>query len=427
MNRKLLVVSIDSMINEDLELMRAMPAFRELLEHASVVHGMTATYPTLTHSVHTSILTGCWPEHHGVIHNEQFTPFQQPMPWFEDASLCRVRTLPDYARQAGYSTAYVYWPVTLGAPVECNLHRGGIHAKPDALLRVLRQRATPGLFDEVYPHVRSSFEQPDHYLADDSFCCSAISYLIRQYQPDIIYTHLVLIDHVRHIHGVHSEHLRPAYEFLDHGLEEILCALKETGLYDQTLIALCSDHGHLDIERVVSLNRFFQDHGLQRADGQGQVLSYDAYCHSASLSAQIYLRNDDPGFARSVWDLLWENRRLLGIGELLTKDACRQRYHTDGSYAFMAETDGRTSFSAMPHFPLITPTDNADYRTSRATHGHQPERGPQPVFVLRNPFAASQVSLAHGRLIDEAPTLARLMGFPMPGCDGTEITELTQL
>ena len=423
MHKKLLVISIDSMINEDLELMTAFPAFRELLEQSSIVHGMTATYPTLTHSVHTSMLTGCYPERHGVIHNEQFFPLESRMPWFEDASLCRVRTLPEYARQAGYSTAYVYWPVTLGAPVEWNLHRGGIHAKPEDLQAILRQRATPGLFDEVYPHVRACFEEPDHYRMDDSFCCGAVSYLIRQHQPDIIYTHLVLIDHIRHIHGVHSDHLRSAYAFLDQGLGKILQALKDSGLYDQTLIALCSDHGHLDIERVVSLNRFFQDHGLQRADETGRVLEYDAYCHSGSLSAQIYLREDRPELFQTVWSLLWDNRELLGIRELLTKDVCRQRYHTDGGYAFMAETDGRTSFSAMPHFPLITPTDNSDYRTSRATHGHQPERGPQPIFALRNPFSTSRVSLAHGQIVDEAPTLARLMGFSMPDCDGMEIPE----
>ena len=112
---------------------------------------------------------------------------------------------------------------------------------------------------------------------------------------------------------------------------------------------LRSDHGHLDIERVVSLNRFFQDHGLQRADETGRVLEYDAYCHSGSLSAQIYLREDRPELFQTVWSLLWDNRELLGIRELLTKDVCRQRYHTDGGYAFMAaELDGRLSSPPCP-------------------------------------------------------------------------------
>lgn len=427
MKKKLIVISIDSMVNEDLELMRSLPAFGEILEQASVVHGMTSTYPTLTHSIHTSILTGCYPEHHKVIHNEQYFPFIRPMPWFQEASLCKAKPLTAFAREAGMTAAYVYWPVTLGAEVEWNLHRGGIHTREEDLLESLRQRATPGLFDEVYPHVRDTFDLPDHYYADDAFCCSAVDYLIRTYQPDVIYTHLILIDHARHTGGVHGPHIRKGYEFLDGEVQKILNALKDTGLTDRTLLCITSDHGHLDIERVISINRFLRDHGLQTADAEGNILSYDAYCHSCSLSAQVYVRDQDPALARRVWQLLWENRELLGIGAILDREECRDRYHTDGDYAFMLETDGRSSYSAMPHFPLITPTDNSDYRTSKATHGHQPERGPQPAFVLCNPFAKRIVSLAHGQIVDQAPTLAALLGFGMPGCDGKPIPELLRL
>lgn len=427
MNKKLLVISIDSMINEDLELMRRLPAFRQIMEGASTVHAMTSTYPTLTHSIHTSIMTGCYPAKHGVIHNEQFTPYRKPMPWYQEAELCKVKSLPVCAMEAGRSVACIYWPVTLGLPVHWNLHRGGIHTKAEDLLQTLRQRATPGLFDQIYPYVRDCFEQADHYYADDSFCCRAISYLVRKYQPDVIYSHLILIDHARHIGGVHGKHIDEAYRFLDQQLDQIIQALKETGLWDQTIINITSDHGHLDIDRVVSINRFLKDHGLQQSDGQGNLLSYDAYCHSCSLSAQIYIRDQDPALTSCVKELLWENRELLGIGAILDREECCSRYHTDGNYAFMLETDGHSSYSAMPNFPLITPTDNSDYRTSKATHGHQPERGPQPAFILRNPFTKASVQLAHGMLVDQAPTLAALMGIPMTDCDGTAIQELIEL
>lgn len=425
MNKKLLVISIDSLVNEDLEIMQTMPAFREIIEQASIVHNVTSTYPTLTHSIHTSILTGCYPQHHKVIHNEQFLPYQRPMPWFEEAELCKAKPMPIFAQEAGRTVAYVYWPVTLGAKVDWNLHRGGIHAKTAGLLKTLRERATPGLFDEVYPYTAECFDMEDHYCGDDSFCCRSVSYLIKKYAPDVIYTHLVLIDHARHMCGVHGEHIGKCYAFLDREIQRILDALHETGLYDDTIIAICSDHGHLDIDRVVSVNRFLRDHGLQTADEAGNILSYEAYCHSCSLSAQIYVK--DPARVEEVKQLLWDNRRLLGISEILSKQECISRYHTDGDYAFMIETDGRSSFSAMPNFPLITPTDNSDYRTSKATHGHQPERGPQPCFVVRNPFANGKVSIAHGKIVDQAPTLAALADIPMSGCDGSPIRELIDL
>lgn len=427
MKRKLIVISIDSFVNEDLEYMRQLPAFREIIEASSVVHNVTVTYPSLTHSVHTSILTGCYPERHGVIHNEQFFPFTKSMPWFEEASLCKVKTLPDFAKEAGFSTAYVYWPVTLGAQVDWNLHRGGVHTPVENLIPTLRNRATPGLFDEVWPYAKDTFEEPDYYVSSDAYTCRACEYMIRTYQPDVLYAHIVLIDHARHAGGVHGQHIHKAYDYLDGQLQLILNALKDTGLDEQTILCLTSDHGHLDVERVVSINRFLLDHGLQQADQDGNLLSYDVYCHSCSLSAQIYVRQQDPELARKARDLLWENRRLLGIGAIVDKKECRERYHTDGDYAFMLETDGRTSFSAMPHFPLVTPTDNSDYRTSKASHGHQPERGPQPAFVVRNPFAKRTVSLSHGNVIDQAPTLAALLGFEMSGCDGKPIDALLRL
>lgn len=428
--RKLLVISIDAMIGEDLELMRGLPAFGQVLEGSSVVYGMTSTYPTLTHSIHTSILTGCYPDRHRVIHNERFQPFADPPDWFRRAELCRAKPLTAFAREAGLSAAYVYWPVTRDADVEWNLHRVGIHNGREDLIRSLREQATPGLFDEVYPHVKNSFaigERRNHYYGDDDFCFSALAYLIGTYRPDVIYTHIVLIDHLRHTGGVHGPHIREGYRFLDEGMGKVLDAMRAAGVYDHTILALTSDHGQLDVERTVSINRFFRDHGLQKTDPDGRLLDYDAYCHSASLSAQVYIRGQDPVLAERVAKLLWEDRALLGIGEILGRETCRQRYRTDGEYMFMLETDGRTSFSARPDFPLITATDDSDYRTSKASHGHQPERGPQPPFTVRDPFAAGQVSLAHGRIVDQAPTLAALLGISMDGCDGTVIPELAGL
>ena len=58
MEKKLLVISIDSFITEDLEIMKTLPNFSRVLGEASVVKRNLTTYPTLTHSIHTTIQTG---------------------------------------------------------------------------------------------------------------------------------------------------------------------------------------------------------------------------------------------------------------------------------------------------------------------------------------------------------------------------------
>lgn len=73
---------------------------------------------------------------------------------------------------------------------------------------------------------------------------------------------------------------------------------------------------------------------------------------------------------------------------------------------------------------MVTAIDPTDWRTSVAGHGHLPWKGAKPMFIVKNPYARSVCTLESGRLVDEAPTMARLLGFDLPGCDGTPIREL---
>lgn len=62
--------------------------------------------------------------------------------------------------------------------------------------------------------------------------------------------------------------------------------------------------------------------------------------------------------------------------------------------------------------------------TGRATHGHLPEKGPQPVFAAKGPAFRDGAVLPSGRLVDEAPTLAAVLGLEIPGADGHPVREL---
>lgn len=423
MEKKLIVLSIDSMIGDDLELLRTLPHFSRILGEASVVRSMCSTYPTLTHSVHTSIQTGCYPGHHGVINNELCMPGIPKAPWYEDSSLVKAETLPQAAAPYGYRTAYVFWPVSMHAHVPWVLHRPFIHTPESHQQEDIRERSTPGLFDEVAPYVDSCWTLP-HYQCGDRFCALSTAYLIRRYQPDIIYIHMVLIDHIRHTYGVHNEELPGAYRFLDEGLGEILAALDETGLFRQTIFCVTSDHGQIDIDRTISLNRFFADEGLCGIDSAGNLTWWKAYSHSCALSSQIYIKDHDPAVREQVRRLLNENQARLGIGRLFTVEETRRLYRSWGDYEFMTETDGRTAFGYDLTAPLETGVDNSDYRSSVASHGHLPERGAQPCFFVRNPFTKKQVVLERGLIVDQAPTLARMLGFSMTHCDGSPMEEL---
>lgn len=423
MKPKLLMISLDAMVGEDLEIMAQLPGFGEILSRASVVDQVITTYPSLTHPVHVSLLTGCYPDRHGIISNDYFLPGAPYAPWYEDYSLVREPMLPQLLMEQGRTCCSICWPLTIGMPAQWVLGRAWIHEHRGTEKEVIRRNSTPGLFDEVSEAVQTCWGR-EHYEESDMFCYLAGEYILEKYRPDATFIHFVLMDHIRHAYGVFSDKLKPAYQFLDQGIVRLLHALKKTGDLENTIICLTSDHGQIDVKRVVNLNRFFIDHGLIQLDHDGKLVDWNAYCHSGSLSAYIYVRESEHCSKEQVYELLKSRQVQLGIGEIMTPEETQDRYHLTGVYSFMVETDGCTSFSGSLTGELITCTDNQDYRTSVAGHGHQPEKGAKPAFVLCNPKATQRAHLSGGRVIDQAPTLAALLDVPMNGCDGRPIQEL---
>ena len=77
---------------------------------------------TVTGAGHTSMVTGCSPDKHGIIANTPFDPLSKNQGgWYWYAEDIRVPTLWDAAARAGLATASVDWPVTVGANINYNI------------------------------------------------------------------------------------------------------------------------------------------------------------------------------------------------------------------------------------------------------------------------------------------------------------------
>ena len=97
---KLLVFCIDALCDSDVEAMRAMPHFGPYLERAAVVERIEPVWPALTYCCHTSIITGCYVDRHGIDNNEIMRRgglFDQP--WHGLKADVRIRV----SRNAGYT------------------------------------------------------------------------------------------------------------------------------------------------------------------------------------------------------------------------------------------------------------------------------------------------------------------------------------
>ena len=67
---------------------------------------------------------------------------------------------------------------------------------------------------------------------------------------------------------------------------------------------------------------------------------------------------------------------------------------------------------------MVGEADNSNYKYSVATHGHDPRKGPKPAMILKGPGIMPNARLDSAAIVDEAPTLAALLGVDLGHPDG---------
>lgn len=71
MKRKLFVISVDSLFFDDVQWLTDCPNLYGIYRRGSVIQKMLSTYPAMTYVAHSTMMTGCHEEMHGIYHNEK--------------------------------------------------------------------------------------------------------------------------------------------------------------------------------------------------------------------------------------------------------------------------------------------------------------------------------------------------------------------
>lgn len=426
--QKLIVISADAMVEEDLEEFQKLPNYKRWLEGGSRIRKVRSIYPTVTYACHTTMATGNLPWRHGVVSNSDWNNIGQArIPWNFFHKAVKTEDIFDAAKKAGLSTAGLSWPV-------CGCHPGIDYLvaeywrqwPEDTTVDAYKRSGSSDEVMEIIEKNLHALVEKTHPMCDEFHILCACD-MIHRWKPDLIMIHLANLDDYRHENGVFHKRVTQGIHEMDRWLGMIMDTVEREGLVPVTNLVITSDHGQLDIKRCINLNVLLGRRGFLLAGDQGEPKEWDAYCLSNGLSALVFLkRPDDPLLVGRVYRYLEELRGegVYGIEEILTVKEAKERYGLEGDFSFVLESDGYTSFGASCQGPLVIQPDVRDYRYGRATHGHQPEKGPQPTFLAKGPGIREGVVLENGRLEDQAPTYGKLLGIPFPDCDGTPIYQI---
>ena len=421
MKHRIVVISVDAMVSEDVPELLSMPNCSALFKQCLYVQRMKTVYPSLTHPVHASLITGQPCGKTGIVHNEHFDPFCPAPVWYNKLNEIRCETLFHQAHHAGLKVGVSRWPVTAQGNSCID------YLIPEILDSDLAQGIPmeQALAKSGSAPIMASIVQPNLHLLDngnvrpgyDAFSAACAADMIRIYQPDLLFTHWGMVDSARHRYGLFGPHISHALEWTDQWIGLLAKAAKDAGVFEQTSFVVLSDHGQLAFSQELRLNSLFREKGLLDVDGNGQVRDYRAYAHSCGMGAQIYLKDaSDQELTNDTQRLITEElRSRTGTDfEVLTRQEAEERFGLFGNFSFVVETDGKTSFENEAVGAVMQRLDAGKERELLATHGHMPDKGPQPPLLAAGP-AFRCATLEEGNVLEVAPTLAAIMGIGESG------------
>jgi len=328
--------------------------------------GMIPSFPTVTFPNHISIVTGQYPEHHGIVMNSFYDPARKELysrsQSASKGSWCQNKPLWVVAEEQKVKAASMFWPMS----------------------------------DAEIAGVRPSYWVPyDERLPDDRRVAKVLEWLKmpESQRPHFITLYFSDVDSAGHSFGPDSPETGKAVERVDKLVGDLWAGIQAIPLPVNAIVL--SDHGMQAVEGFVNLSDY-ADLSKVRVVTEGPLALI--YAPDAPAAERVYasLKGKSPKF-----------------------DVYR-RQETPGRWHFSAsERIGDLVVCARAATTLVTAAPSRPL--SKGNHGFDPQefKTMQAIFYAAGPNVQPGMQLQPFENVDVFPFIARILGLqPPPGLDG---------
>ena len=333
---------------------------------ASAPEGMFPSYPSLTFPNHISIVTGLYPEHHGIVANSFWdlaheqtyvytkTAFNSDGSWYGGTPLWVL------AEQQGMRSACLFWP---GSEAEIQ-----------------------GKRPSYYLHF-------DDKLDDEKRVDQVVAWLKLppELRPHFITLYYSNVDHAGHIYGPDSEEVRAAVHHVDTMVGDLQAKIATLRLpVDLVVVA---DHGMVTLQGGPVTLSDYADLSQFHTEGSSLYPNPDA---DVQETYEEFLAHPDPRF--KVY-------RRADLPAYLHFDANPR----EGDPVI------------VPTGPFLIRASGADGEKHRGGHGFNPRTMPEmkAIFFATGPDIRHGVQLKPFENVNIYPFIAEILGLTPPAVDGS--------
>jgi arylsulfatase A-like enzyme len=354
-----------------------MPTLERLRREGAWTHRMVPAFPTISLINQTTISTGCWPAHHGILTNVFLDPKRGQYDHSPDADwLIGCEHLHQAAERQGVKSAALGWIGRFSGSQ-------GDLATYTSAERVFKEYPTDAQrTDQVIRMLR---------LPDDE-------------RPRLILAYFGGPDFEAHFRGMEAEETRAAVVETDALIARILAEIEALPIRDDVTLIVTTDHGMVPVSYNVNVQKILANHGITArflSSGTTSFLYFDDVAQVEAARAaldpyeqfDVLLKTEQPDYSHlgegpRVPDLILSAKPPYFIEDISRWPSWAQWLGTWGPEFLWAG------------FAL------------KATHGYPPDTpGVEGVVYAWGNGIAKGKQVESVRAIDIHPTVTRLLGI----------------
>jgi alkaline phosphatase D len=363
------LVSIDGFRYDYAKLYGAQHLNAIAKEGASAPTGMVPSYPSVTFPNHYTLVTGLYPEHHGIVAMSFYDPARKERYAFNDpktvtdGSWYRGVPLWSLAEKQGMRAACFFWP---GSEAEI------AGARPSYYLK----------YDDAVPD-EERVDQVVDWLK-----------LPPPKRPHFITLYFAEVDHAGHEYGPDASETRAAVRHVDSEIGTLRAHLAKLHLPIDLIVV--SDHGMatekgdwIDLDKYADFSGVETAGALMYPDSEDAAAKLYAKLRIASDKFKVYRRNRMPA------ELNFTGEPRIGDPVVVATGPYSIRVHG--------------------------PADPArDHPPNKGVHGYDPRIVPEmgAIFYAAGPDIGRGVVLKPFENVDLYPFVAEILGLDAPATDG---------
>jgi hypothetical protein len=376
-----------------------IPTLRQLMRDG-VSARMTTVNPTVTWPNHTAMVTSVRSDEHGLLANGTIVqtggwPPVKVEPMIDKEEMVHVPTVYDAAYQAGLTTAQIDWVAINHAPTITWAFNEWASADGPVEQEMIRKGVLSA--SDLDTFTKSNI------LFRDQIWTKAAVYLIREHKPNLLLVHFLSLDSTHHQYGPGTLAATGAIAFQDSCVARITEAIRTAEMADRSTVIVVSDHGFKKFTKQIRPTVALAAAGLEEsvyvlAEGGSAYLYFDSK-QSAQLSPKVVKTLDG---IEGIDKIIGPN----GFGALGLPQPDREPQ----MYQLLLTAKDGYSFSGAAGGPVTS-----EVLQQAGSHGYlaaDPEM--DAIFIASGYGVRAGDQLGRIANIDVAPTIAKLLGVPLP-------------